>query len=272
MPQSLNLNERRIMLKYIFILFIGLFLYSCFPHPTDYNGKYPPKVAAQKNIDLAIKAIEKDYYEEASVILDFIKTHYPYEIEAQEHVKVLYGDILFKQGKYIDAISVYQTFIKLHPGSKFVPYAQFKIAKAYYNDIPSDFILFPPPYERDRESIVYAQKALLYYIGNYPNAENIKEAQKMLQKTRDYLAHYQYYVGNFYFKREKYRGAVRRYYKVITEHPDSSYVKEAIYKSVISYIKLKDKKNADKYLKLFSQKYHDSEAIKKLKEKLLALK
>lgn len=250
----------------ILFILISIFMYGCFPKPTDYNGKYPPRVAAEKNLDLAQRAIDEDYYEEAYQILDFVKNHYPYELDAQEHLRVLYGDILFKQDKYIDAISIYQTFIKIHPNSKYVPYAQFKIARSYYEDMPTDFILFPPPYERDRNSIVYAQKALIFYIGNYPKGKNIKEAKKMLQKTLDYLANYQFYVGNFYYKREKYKGAVRRFKNVIFEHPRSSYVKESIYKSALSYIRLKDGVNAKKYMQLFAKKYPKSSELAKIKE------
>jgi len=248
----------------VLLILISIFMIGCFPKPTDYNGKYPARVAAEKNLELAEKAIDEDYYEEAYQILDFVKSHYPYELEAQERVKVLYGDVLFKQSKYIDAISVYQAFIKIHPNSRFVPYAQFKIAKSYYNDMPLEFILFPPPYERDKESIIYAKKALMFYVGSYPKSKNIKEAKKMLQKTIDYLANYQFYVGNFYFDREKYKGAVRRFQIVIIEHPDSSYVKESIYKSALSYIRLKDGENAKKYKELYAKKYPKSEELRNI--------
>jgi outer membrane protein assembly factor BamD len=140
--------------------------------------------------------------------------------------------------------------------------------------MPTEFLLFPPPYERDKESIIYAKKALIFYLGNYPKSKNAKEAKKMLQKTINYLASYQFYVGNFYFKREKYNGAIRRFQSVIQEHPDSSFVKESMYKIIISYIKLEDGVNARKYNDLFAQKYPKSgqlidisELIKKIPAK-----
>ena len=255
-------------MKIFIFIALGFFIYSCFPSPTNYNGKYPPKVAAEKNLDMAKKAIEKDYYEEAYNYLEYVQTHYPYELEAQERVKIMYGDILFKQGKYIDAIETYRSFIKLHPNSKYVSYAQFKIAQAYYNDIPSDFILFPPPYERDKESIIYAKKALMFYIGNYPKAPNIKKAKKMLKKTIDYLAHYQYYVGKFYYDREKYAGATRRFEKLLLNYPNSSYTEDATYKLIVSYIKLKNKEKAENYIKLYLTKYKKSSKIKELENKI----
>ncbi len=43
---------------YISVIFTIL-MYGCFPKPTNYNGKYPPRIAAEKNLQLAKKAIER---------------------------------------------------------------------------------------------------------------------------------------------------------------------------------------------------------------------
>ena len=245
------------MLKYILLILISLAFIGCFPNPTTFNGKYPPKVAAEKNLAWAQDALDREYYEEAHKYLAFIKAHYPYDLEIIEKVNLMYGDIYFEQEQYNEAIDIYRIFIKRYPTSKHISYAQFKIAVSYYKEIPSDFFLLPPPYERDRESIIYARKALRYFISVYPNDKNVPKAKKMLRKATDYVANYDFYVGNFYYKKEKYQGAIWRYENMMSQYPDSSYYDDALCNTVKSYYyinqKTKDPKKSKEIFSKFNQ-------------------
>lgn len=253
------------MTKYL-LLIVVLFLTGCFPSPTTFNGKYTPKVAAEKNLTWATEAMKKGYFEEANRYLEFVKRNYPYQMEIQEKVQLMYGDIHYYQENYIDAVELYQSFIRRFPQSKLVPLAQFKISKSYVQEIPSDFVLFPPPYERDKEAIRNAQKALNFFIGNYPKDQNITEAKKLRLKMINYLAHYEYYVGNFYYDHSKYQGAVWRFEGLLQTYPESTYISDALYKTVLSYHELKKKDKRDHYAQLFFKKFPGSDKIKEIKK------
>ena len=53
------------MLKYLLVILISFVFIGCFPNPTTFGGKYPPKVAAEKNLVWAQDALDREYYEEA---------------------------------------------------------------------------------------------------------------------------------------------------------------------------------------------------------------
>jgi len=242
------------MKKYFLLLLISFLFIGCLPEPTTFGGKYSPKVAAEKNLSWAKDAIKREYYDEAYRYLSFVKAKYPYELEVIEKVNLMYGDIYFSQGLYNQAIDVYRVFIKRYPTSKFVSYAQFKVAESYFKEIPSDFFLLPPPYERDKESIIYARKALAYFLSVYPKDIRAPKAHKMYRKATDYIANYDFYVGNFYYDKKKYQGAIWRYENMMQKYPKSSYYDAALCNTVKSYYKLGNStKNPEKTKELLNK-------------------
>ncbi len=252
-------------MKILLLIIFTIFLSSCFPSPTTFDGQYTPKVAAEKNLEWCKDATDRGYYEEANQYLDFVKKNFPYELEIQEKVQVMYGDILFAQADYISAIELYQNFIKRYPDSLFVPEAQFKIALSYYKEIPSDFFLLPPPYEKDKDSLINARESLMFYIGKYPKDKNITESKKMLETVLDYIVQYEYYVGNFYYEREKYQGAIWRFEPILRNYPGSSYEKDILYKIIKSYLELKNKEKVVYFTELYLKKYPKDEFSIELK-------
>ncbi|MBN2694857.1 outer membrane protein assembly factor BamD [bacterium] len=252
------------MIKYIlipiFLLFVG-----CLPNPTNFDGKLSPKEVADKNLNWAIEAADRGYFEEARSYLEFIKKEYPYELEIQERVQIVYGDILVIQENYIDAIEVYQTFVKRYPESIFIPEAHFKTAECYYFEIPSDFFLLPPPYERDKDSIMQARDALMFFIGNFPQSPKIEKAKKMYTKVVDYLAEFEYYVGNFYYDHEKYQGAAWRFETLVSLYPNSSFEEDALFKIVLSYDNLKSSEKVNHFGKIYLSRFSTNSNAKTVK-------
>jgi outer membrane protein assembly factor BamD len=59
-----------------------------------------------------------------------------------------------------------------------------------------------------------------------------------------YLAEYEFYVGNFYFKKEAYQAAAQRFDGMLREYPDSRNEAEALYSLGLSYRNMGDKEKA----------------------------
>lgn len=121
------------------------------------------------------------------------------------------ADIKFKSERYTEAIDAYDLFIQSHPLHERVGYAYFMQASAHYEEIASDFFLFPPAYEKDDTEVKKAIQGFKDYLSRYPQAEFSNDAQKRLQECKQRLIAHDLYVARFYAQRKKYQGALYRY-------------------------------------------------------------
>ncbi len=149
------------------------------------------------------------------------------------------GDSYFEQQKYVEAIDTYRTFIQRRPNHEEVDYASWRIAKGYFEQIPSDFFLFPPPYERDRGAIIDAERSFARLLRLFPDGRFEEKARAGRAKCRDALAQYELYVARFYLTDERYLSARGRLETVFSEFDDvSARWREAALLLVEVYIRL----------------------------------
>ena len=163
--------------------------------------------------------IKSDHYQIAVEKLRTIKNKFPYSKYALD-AQLRIADVLFMQESYAEAAASYETFRDLHPKHEKVGYAMFRVAKAYYNDIPN-------PTSRD---LTPAQKALEAYnefLRRFPAAPEATEARQDVAVTRNVLAEKELYIGDFYYKRDFPESAKPRYEKVVTIYPDTVAAKQA---------------------------------------------
>ena len=93
-----------------------------------------------------------------------IRREFPYSrFAALAELRV--GDCQFKNEAYPEAIQTYRQFVRIRPSHKEIPYARFRIAEAYYNQIPGGWFMTPPAAERDQSA---ARDALIQHFGEGP--------------------------------------------------------------------------------------------------------
>lgn len=181
--------------------------------------------------------IKSDHYLIAIEKLKTIKNKFPYSNYATE-AQLKIADVYYMQESYGEAAVAYEAFRDLHPKHEKVPYAMFRIAKSYYNDIPS-------PVERD---MTPAQKALDAYndfLHRFPGAPEAVEAKKDSDDVRNLLAEKELLVANFYFKRDFYESAKPRYRKILDLYPDTPSASDARDK-LARIDKIEEKLNGEK--------------------------
>jgi outer membrane protein assembly factor BamD len=163
--------------------------------------------------------IESDHYQIAIDKLRTIKNKFPYSkyaVDAQLRI----ADVFYLQEAYGDAAASYEAFRDLHPRHEKTPYAMFKIGKSHLHDAPRNVA-------RD---LIPAQKALSAFndfISRYPTAPEATEAKEDISQLRNLLAEKEFYIGDFYFKRDYYDSAKPRYKKVIELYPETDAAKKA---------------------------------------------
>jgi outer membrane protein assembly factor BamD len=180
---------------------------------------------------------------EAEPMLRNVRRNYPYSrFAALSDLRI--ADCNLKQGKFAEAIEGYNQFVRYRPSHPEVPYARFMTALANFKQIPSEWLLSPPAYERDQHYAQESLRLLRRFILDFPDDQLVARAQRMAQKVVELLAAHEMYVAKFYFDRGHPRAAAGRLNTVLRSYPGSGFDAEALYLLGRSYGDMKDPKGA----------------------------
>ncbi len=114
------------------------------------------------------------------------------------------------------------------PAHADVPYASFKIAESYFRQIPGDFFLSPPPWERDQAPTRQALRELRRFILDYPDSEYVDESREMVRQSLTLLARHELYAADFYLTRDHPRAAVGRLRHLLNVYEGSGIEPQAL--------------------------------------------
>jgi outer membrane protein assembly factor BamD len=156
-----------------------------------------------------------------------IRREFPYSrFAALAELRI--GDCQFKNEAYPEAIQTYRQFVRIRPSHKEIPYARFRIAEAYYNQIPSGWFMTPPTHERDQSAARDALIQLRRFVVDYPDDQRVPDANKLMERCMSVLAAHEFYVARFYLKREAYRGVISRLKGLLASYPGSGVEPKAL--------------------------------------------
>jgi outer membrane protein assembly factor BamD len=194
------------------------------------SGAVEYSVSAQKNYDKGLKELERKDWVAASKYFGFIKSRFPYSKYAVL-AELRLADAEFGAEQYLEAIDSYRLFIKFHPTHEMVAngYATFRIGEAYYKQLPGDFWLFPPSYEKDQSSTEDAVNELKSFLDKYPESPYKPKAKEILIKVGKRLADHEWYVARYYWDRGKPMGTVLRLRRLLERYRGVGYDEEALW-------------------------------------------
>ncbi|HUJ61388.1 MAG TPA: outer membrane protein assembly factor BamD [Kofleriaceae bacterium] len=194
------------------------------------SGAVDYSVSAQKNYDKGLKALDSKDWLAASKYFAFIKSRFPYSKYAVLS-ELRLADAQFGAEQYLEAIDSYRLFIKFHPTHEMVAngYASFKIGEAYFKQLPGDFWLFPPSYEKDQSSTEDAANELKSFLDKYPDSPYRDKAKQILVKVGKRLADHEWYVAQYYWKNGKPMGTVLRLRRLLERYRGVGYDEEALW-------------------------------------------
>jgi outer membrane protein assembly factor BamD len=194
------------------------------------SGAVEYSVSAQKNYDKGLKELERKDWIAASKYFGFIKSRFPFSKYAVL-AELRLADAEFGAEQYIEAIDSYRLFIKFHPTHEMVAngYTSFRIGEAYYKQLPSDFWLFPPSYEKDQSSTEDAGTELKSFLDKYPDSPYRAKAKEILVRVGKRLADHEWYVARYYWDRGKPMGTVIRLRRLLERYRGVGYDEEAMW-------------------------------------------
>jgi len=211
-------------------------------------GAKPPETEAEAVLIKGQEAMKEKNYEEARVYFDLVTARYPF-LDAARTAELRIADISYDKEEYPEARDKYQQFLKLHPTHPEVDYAAFRAAMTNYQEIPKDFFILPPSYEKDQTPVKNALRAMEDFIRQYSKSKYVEEAKKTHTEVRRRLCQHELYVANFYAKRGKWQAVVGRLDTLLRNYPGAGYDEEALFGIYDAYVKMHDDGRAQETLR-----------------------
>jgi outer membrane protein assembly factor BamD len=144
---------------------------------------------ARKNYEKGMQELADDNYPEAVQYFQRVRQKHPFSRYATLS-ELAIADTNFKRERYGEAIDEYRTFIKAHPTHPQVEngYVWFRIGEAYYSEVPDDWWISPPAYEKDQTPTRDALRELEVFIERFAGSRD-GITKKYVKRARQYRTH-----------------------------------------------------------------------------------
>lgn len=212
---------------------------------------------ARRSYENAYRAFEDRDCLSADPLFRRIRREYPYSRYAAL-AELRIADCHLIQNQYTEAIRAYRSFVRHRPAHADVPYASFKIAEAYFRQIPSDFFLSPPPWERDQGPTRQALRELRRFILEYPDSEYLDESREMVRQALTLLARHELYAAEFYLNGDHPRAAVGRLRHLLTVYEGSGIEPQALLLLGRVYLHMREVRDARRTFEELVERFPDS--------------
>ncbi len=204
-----------------------------------------------------VKSYNSVHYETAETIFTDLMERYPLSPYALDG-EIMLADVLYAEEKYEEARIYYTDFVALHPSDSKASYALFQKGMCYFRDVLSS--------DRDQTNTRKAIIAFDDLLKDFPDSSYSDKGAELIDFLKKRLAERELYVGRFYIKKKKYKGALSRFKVVLKEYPDSGVIDEALYYIVKSYVKLGEEELAKDVFTTLSSDYPSSSYTKSAKK------
>jgi outer membrane protein assembly factor BamD len=169
-------------------------------------------------------------FSEALKRFEELKSSFPDSPPFTVWAELKIGDCHFFKKEYVEAIAAYEEFKKVHPTHEEIPYVQYQIGMAYFKQMVS--------LDRDQ---TFTQKALSnfeYLAANYPPSLFTEKAKDKIGICRKRLAGQEFYIGNYYYKKGKFKAASARFQGLIEKFPKMPEEDKTLFLLGKSYLEL----------------------------------
>ena len=190
---------------------------------SDEGGKaLTYSLTAKQNYDKGLAELKDENYTEAIRYFSFVKQKFPFSKFAVL-AELALADTHFDRGNYQEAIDAFKNFTRLHPTHEKVEdgYVAFKICECYVKDMPDDWFLVPPAYEKDQSAVRDAYRELTDFLDKYPDSKYVPEAKKRWREVVARLLEHEVYVARFYLDRGFPKAAILRIEGALRRYPES---------------------------------------------------
>lgn len=199
----------------VLIFCLAILFNSCSEYQQVYRGD---NITAKYS--LADSLYKAGKYKKALKLMEQIVPAYRGKPQA-ERLMFMYSDTYFKMGDYYLAGYQFERFETSYPKSDSVETASFKSAMSYYE--------LSPRFSLDQEDTKKALDKLQAFINTYPNTQYRGEANELVSELRSKIERKDITVARQYLKISDYKPAIGAFDNFISDHPGSSFRKDAFF-------------------------------------------
>jgi outer membrane protein assembly factor BamD len=150
-------------------------------------------------------------YKNAIEKFELLRSNFPDSSPYATWAELRVADSHFFLKEYVEAAAGYEEFKKIHPTYEEGAYIQFQIGMSYFNWMTTS--------DRDQ---TYTKKALAsfeYLVANYPPSLFTEKGKDKIGICKRQLAEHEYFIGDFYYRQEKYQAAASRFEWLLEKFP-----------------------------------------------------
>ncbi|MFT5540017.1 MAG: outer membrane protein assembly factor BamD [Alphaproteobacteria bacterium] len=196
-------------------------------------GSAPPKVQPDQPVETlyntGMNLLGQDDRARAITFFEEVERQHPYSVWANKSI-LMAAYTRYTQRKFDDAVIGLDRFIRLHPGSRDVPYAYYLRALCFYEQIAD--------IQRDQAATRKALETFGDVVRRYPQSQYAKDAKLKLDLTYDQLAGQEMTIGRWYERRGEYQAAINRFKLVVDKYQTTSHTPEALHRLTESYLSI----------------------------------
>ena len=247
---------RKIIVLPIALLIVIMLVSSCGRH------KIKPNISAEERMQVAEKMFNDKDYLDARTQFRIIILNSPGG-SLSDKAQYYYAECHYKLKEYILAIAEYEKLVRRYSNSEYVDDAQYKIGLSNYKLSPKSAL--------DQTSTEKAIEEFQKFLEDYPNSPLVPKVNEYMRKCRDKLAEKKFKAGESYRKRALYRSALVYYDYVLNNYYDTKFAEKSLWEKAECYRRLSDLEQAEKFYKLYLDKYPKSSKAEKIKELLSSI-
>ena len=204
------------------LFFLSILLVSC-------AASIKPEASPSEKVSEAKSLLARGHYSEARDSLDGLET-LTAGTSLGGDVKFILGETNFKLGKYIEAVSYFESYGSTYPDGPHASEALYKMGLAKVREIQKTVFYFFGikkiiPADRDIRPIREARLLFLKYLDRFPNGDHAGEASRLAGILLEKEGLHELGIASFYLKKGE-TGAAKSRASAIMEGDYSSDTKD----------------------------------------------
>lgn len=244
-----NFIQRNIIIFFLIVIIFG----SCSRKSIKLN------LSPEERMARAEKIFQDGDYLDAKTEFRIIILNFPGG-SLSDKAQFYLADCHYHLKEYILAGEEFKKLIRAYPNSEYVDDAQFKIAMSNYKLSPKPLL--------DQNYTEKAIEEFQRFLEDYPNSDLVPEANKYMKKSREKLGDKNFRIAESYRKRAIFRSAIIYYDYVLDNYYDTPFAEKSLWEKAECYRELGDKAQAEKFYKLYLEKYPKNSKAEKAKDLL----
>ncbi len=235
----MSLVRHRALCALLLSMLIGVIVAGCSDTSSVFRTTPTFFPTAEQNYNYGMKELKAANWLTAQQYFQQVKSQFAFSRWATLS-ELGIADAEMGRERYTEAIDDYKAFIRSHPSHERVQdgYAAFKIGEGFHKQIPSDWFIVPPSFEKDQGPVIDALRELGAFKEQYADSPYVKQAQKMYDDCVRRLADHELYVANFYLKMGKPYSAIGRLEGVVKSYPGARREPETLLLLGRTYLKM----------------------------------